>query len=69
MLRWTLRISENSKLKLKACGSNRIQILRPLSLYVLFFSILASLLFVLPEECGCLVKKDPVGKNLGETTL
>ena len=57
---WVLRISESSKLLLKACGLDRIQILRPMA-YMLFFSILASLLFVLRSE-DALSKRMLLGK-------
>ena len=59
---WVLRISESSKLLLKACGLDRIQILRPMALYMLFFSILASLLFVLRSE-DVLSKRILLGKS------
>ena len=58
---WTLRISESSKLLLKACGLDRIQISRRMSLYVLF-SILASSLFVLRSE-DVLSKRILLGKS------
>ena len=65
---WVLRKSESTKLLLKACGLDRIQILRPLSLYTLFFSILASLLFVLRSE-DVLSKRILLGKSRWKRTL